>query len=282
MGRTAKIWLITAAVLVVLGLILFAAAMQAHTWDFDSLCAETYEINVHKVNETFHNIAIDTDTADILLALSQDGKCTVECYEASNAKHSVTVEEGTLTIKLVDKKAWYDYIGIHIDTPKITVYLPETAYTSLRVNTSSGDICVANASAQALDLAVSTGMVTVSNVVCREDVSITASTGKAKLTGVTCRTLTSDADTGDILLSDVIAQEKISITRSTGDVRFDGVDAPEIFVDTDTGDVTGHLLTDKVFYASTDTGSVHVPNTATGGRCEVSTNTGDIKLTVKG
>ena len=71
------------------------------------------------------------------------------------------------------------------------------------------------------------------------------------------------------------------IKRSTGDVKFDGSDAAEIFIKTDTGDVTGSLLTDKVFITQTDTGNIDVPKTVNGGRCEISTDTGDIKISVK-
>lgn len=78
----------------------------------------------------------------------------------------------------------------------------------------------------------------------------------------------------------VIATEKFSIKRSTGDVTFDGCDATEIFVETDTGNVKGSLLTDKVFIAQTDTGRVDVPKTVNSGKCEICTDTGDIKIDI--
>ena len=68
--------------------------------------------------------------------------------------------------------------------------------------------------------------------------------------------------------------------RSTGDVTFTDADASEITVQTDTGDVSGSLLTEKVFITETDTGKVSVPNTVTGGRCKITTDTGDIRITV--
>lgn len=63
-------------------------------------------------------------------------------------------------------------------------------------------------------------------------------------------------------------------------MRFDRADASEIFVRTGTGNVTGSLLTDKVFLTQTDTGTVEVPQTITGGRCEIRTDTGDIELKI--
>ena len=53
-----------------------------------------------------------------------------------------------------------------------------------------------------------------------------------------------------------------------------------MFVETDTGDVTGSLLSDKVFITKSDTGSIDVPKTVTGGKCEITTDTGDIKIEI--
>ena len=81
-------------------------------------------------------------------------------------------------------------------------------------------------------------------------------------------------------MQNVIAAETFSIERSTGNVTFDGCDAAEIWVETDTGDVTGTFLSEKCFLAKTDTGTVAVPKSTAGGKCEVTTDTGDIKLNV--
>lgn len=320
MRKTAKIWLVIAASLVFVGLIMFAAVMSEYKWDFSKLSTGKYETNTYEISEEFSNLSMNTDTADIIFALSDDGKCRVECYEEEKAKHSVAVQENTLVIKMIDEKSWYDYIGINFGSPKITVYLPKAEYTSLFINgstgdieipknfkfegvdislstgdvnffasaskliiikTSTGNICVENTSAGTLDLSASTGRITVSNVICGGDANINVSTGRTNLNNIECKNITSCGDTGDISLNNVIAAEKFSIKRSTGDVRFDGSDAAEILVETDTGDVTGTFLSEKTFFVETDTGTVDVPESITGGRCEITTNTGDIELDIQ-
>ena len=82
-------------------------------------------------------------------------------------------------------------------------------------------------------------------------------------------------------MKDVTAVEKISIQRSTGDVLLDSCDSYEFMIETDTGDVTGSLLSGKIFLARTDTGKVDVPDSTAGGKCEIYTDTGDIKITIK-
>lgn len=319
MGRSTKIWLGFAAILVAAGIVLFAVVLWEANFDINKLSTDTYVTNIYEISQDFSSLSLDTDTAAISFALSADGKCKVECYEEEKAKHTASVEGDTLVIKVTNRKQWYDYIGIHFDSPKITVYLPKSEYTALsirentgivqlpteltfesvdittdtgsvyclstvsgqlKIKTDTGKISVENTSVGAAELSVSTGLVTVSQVNCREDINIQVSTGRANLTDIVCKNLTSNGDTGDIALKQVIAQEKITIERDTGDVMFDASDAAEISVKTDTGDVTGSLLSAKVFFASTDTGRVRVPKSTVGGRCEIHTDTGNIKITI--
>ena len=320
MKKPTKLWLIIAAFLILAGCMIFGGVMTVLQWDFTKLSTNKFEQNTHSISEPFHNISVKTDTAKLKFAPAQDGICKVECYEEQKAKHAVTVEEDTLVIEVANKKAWYDYIGIHFGSPKITVYLPKTEYTALtvtestgdmeipkdfqfesatlslrtgdvrfsasasgqvKIQTSTGEICVENNTVGALDLATTTGGIVLSRANCEGDISLRVSTGKTKLTDIVCKNLTSDGSTGDIALKNVVGTGKFSINRGTGDVKFDNADAAEISVETDTGDVEGSLLTNKVFIARTDTGRVTVPNTVTGGKCEITTNTGDITLTVK-
>ena len=320
MRKSTKKWLVTAALLVILGMLILVLTACSADWDFAKFGTVEYETNTYEVTEKFSNISVKTDTAGVLFAPSDDGICRVICYEQKNIEHSVTVQDGVLAINEVDERKWYEYICISLGTPKITVYLPEVEYTSLfievstgdieipkdfrfasidvststgdvktfasaseliKIQTSTGGICVENVSAGALDLSVSTGKVTVFDVTCEGDVKINVSTGKTNITDITCKNVISSGSTGDISLKNVIATEKFSVERSTGDVKFDGCDAAEIFVETDTGDVTGTLLSEKVFIPKTDTGDVDVPKTVTGGRCEITTDTGDIKLEIK-
>lgn len=319
MQRKTKIWLVTAGLLVVVGLGLFAAVAWKQGWDFTKLSTGEYETNTYEISEDFDCLALYIDTADIVFLLSQDGKCKVECFEDVKAKHVATVEEDTLRIQVIDERTLLDRIGIIYESPKITVYLPQNQYNALlvqgstgnvtvpqafsfdtvsiavdtgtvsfcasasgqvKVKTSTGAIRVENSFAEILDLSVSTGMVTVSKVTCLGNMNVRVSTGKAVLTEVTCKNLISNGSTGDITLDQVIAAEAFTIERSTGDVIFKNSDALSISVITDTGDVTGSLLTGKDFKVETDTGSISVPKEVTGGLCQITTDTGNIKITI--
>ncbi len=273
-------WLMTVAVLVLVGCVMFAAVMTTLNWDFTKLSTVKYETNTHEISETFDSISIHTDTADIVFAFSDDGTRTVECYEETNAKHSVGVEEGTLVIRAIDNKRWYEHIGINFASTKITVYLPKAEYASLFIRESTGNVEIPeNFTCKDVDVSLSTGDIRVQGVSV-DSLKLSVTTGKVNLADIACKNVISSGNTGDITLKNVIAAEKFLLERSTGDVTFDGCDAAEIFVKTDTGNVMGSLLTDKVFVAQTDTGRVEVPKTVSGGRCEIVTDTGDIKITI--
>ena len=318
MKKTAKIWFVAALSLVVLGCVLFAGVMTSLKWDFSKLSTVIYETNTSDIGEPFDDISLATDTADIVFALSKDGICRVECREEKNAKHTVTVENGVLTVKTDDQRTLRDHVGFNFDSPKITVYLPKTEYGTLsvceasgnieipqdfvfgnidiavstgnvtlsaavredsKIKASTGNITVQGSSAGSLDISVTTGTVTVSDVSCAGDVSVSTLTGKVQMSDISCKNVISNGTTGDISLKNVLASEKLSLARSTGYVNFSGCDAGEVYIKTTTGNVTGSLLTEKVFVTATDTGNVEVPEATTGGRCEIRTKTGDIKIT---
>ncbi len=320
MTKKTKIWLIIAASLVLVGGIIFTGVMTVLKWDFTKLSTSKYYTNSYEINQNYENISIISDTADILFVPTNNSKSSVICYERKNEKHSVTVKDETLVIEIVDNRKWYEHIGINFGTPKITVYIPQGEYGALsvksstsnvetpksfkfesidiststgevknyasatkviKIKTSTGGIRVENASAGLFDLSVSTGKVIASDINCDGDFKVNVSTGDAKLEDIECKNIISNGSTGDISLKNVIAKETFSIERSTGEVKLDGCDADEIFVKTDTGDVKGVLLSEKIFITKTDTGSVNVPKTVTGGKCEIITDTGNIKIDIK-
>lgn len=320
MSKRTKIWLIVAACLVLLGGVLFAVAMSFYHWDFTELSTEKYETNTFHISDEFEGISINTNTADISFAPSDDGNSKVVCYETDKERHLVLVKDNILTIQLNDEREWYEHIGIYVGSPKITIYLPEAEYNSLdiksstgtvkmpqnfqfekveialttgdvtfaastsdfaKIKTTTGDVKVENITVGMLDLSVSTGSVVVCGVTCEGDVKINVTTGKTTLTDVACKNLMTKGTTGNFSLSNTVATEQFSIERSTGDVKFENSDATEIFIVTSTGDVKGSLRTDKVFITETDTGRVQVPKSVNGGRCEITTDTGDIIIEIQ-
>lgn len=320
MKKGTKAWLITATAMCAAGLLIFGGVFAVLHWDFSKLATTVQVTNEHMLTEPFTGITINTDTADIVLVPCEAGECRVVCQEPQNATHSVAVVDGVLNIAENDNRKWYEHISIGVGQgTKVTIYMPQGEYAALsirehtgdieipsdfsfesidihtttgdvscradaagkiNIKTSTGDILVEGISAAALELSVTTGTVRAANVHCTGDVAVSVDTGKVTLSDVSCQNLRSDGDTGDLIMSNVVAIGKFSIECGTGDVKFDGCDAAELRVHTDTGDVKGSLLTEKVFVVDTGTGKKDVPKTTSGGLCEITTGTGDVRITI--
>ena len=317
---THKKGVMIAVILVLVGAALCGVSFAVLGLNVKSLSSGKFETNRYDVKEEFRGISIRGNTEKITLLPSENGECSVVCYEDARERHTVSVENGTLTVKTVDKRNWTVHFGILLESPSITVYLPEKEYGQLSIEADTGDVeipdafqfepvtveldtgkasCYADAaeavsittdtgdivasdlSAGEITLASDTGKIRVSGVTCGGELSVRDGTGRVEVEDVTCESFRSDGDTGSLNMKNVQASGSFTIKRDTGNVRFDGCDAASISVKTSTGDVTGTLLTGKTFSTKTDTGHVSVPQTTAGGTCEVTTDTGNIKLEVK-
>ena len=321
MKKTTLVWLIVAAALIVVGLVIFCIGMTFVNWDFTKLSTATYVTNEYEITEDYNNISIAVGTADVIFLPSDSGTTKVSCYENETEQHSVKVVNGTLTVNVEkNNKKWYQYISFNGGSESVRIYLPNAEYEALvfkgstgklelpntlsfnsidasvstgkiscnssvaellKVKVSTGKISIDGISVGRLDASASAGDISLSNVNCAGDISIAVSTGDVVLKSVRCNSLNHSGSTGDFDLNDVIALEGFNFKLGTGDVDMTECDAGEIYIKTGTGDVSGILLSDKIYVVNTNTGKVNVPNSVNGGRCEITTTTGDVKITVK-
>lgn len=319
MSKKVGFGLVLGSLLVIFGLLGFAFLMESLDWDFRSLGTTEYEIYTYEIDEDFDKVLMDVDTASISFLLSEGEKCKVVCHDDPNYKHRVFVENNTLRIE-DDTDNGIKFTWLNFEDEKITVYLPEREYSSLSIDastgdinipegftfgsididvstgdvnlsafatdsisieTNTGDITLNGVSAGAVELKTTTGRITVSNLTCSGDLGIEVDTGKVKISNTSCNNFISKGDTGDIFLEGVIAAGKIDIERDTGDVAFSSMDAAEIYINTNTGSIKGSLLSGKCFSAKSNTGRIDIPDDSEGGICKLTTNTGDIKVTVE-
>ena len=305
-----------AIVALILGLFIFVLAMTAKGWDFSKLSASKMITSTYEIEEEITSISIVGDTEDLTILPSEDGKTKFVFYESEEMKHTISYNEGTASISINDTRKWYNYIFNAINE-KTTLYLPKEVCKALKIDASTGDItisselsfesidisistgdinCCASASEStkikvstgdisisdarvgALTLTSSTGKMKLSNISASE-VFLKVTTGDVKITNLTCESFRSEGSTGKIEMTSLISSGNLTIERSTGDTKFEACDAKEIYVETSTGDVRGSFLTEKIIFTKTNTGKVDVPRSTTGGKCEIKTDTGDIKIT---
>lgn len=319
MNKT-TVWLIIAALLLIVGLVIFVLEMTALGWDFSKLGTVKFVTVTHEIDREFRGVSIDTDTADIVIVPADDGVCRVVCYEREKVTHAVMVEDDVLTVRVADQSLW-DHIGISFHTPKITVYLPEKEYETLvirestgdvdvargftfgkftaelttgdvtlradvkeqaRIKTTTGDILVENAAAQGFDLCASTGDITVKRVTCAGNMDLSATTGRVSVTASECGgNVDVGIGTGKTELTD-LSCGSITTVGTTGDIRMKNVIAKgNVSIERDTGDVTFDACDAAEITVRTTTGDV-TGSLLSPKNFEASATTGDVRVPSSG
>ncbi len=238
------------------------------------------------VDQPFDSLSIDGNSSDVQLLPSDDGTCRVDFGECDDLRFSVEVVDGVLNVRREDVQ--------NVES-LVTVYLPETAYDRLTVQTdigdvklsgvncatltlrtNSGDAELSDMTAERLDGENYSGNVTLSGVTC-ETPTLRTDIGDLKLSAVTCGTLTLRTKSGDAELSEVTA-ERLDGETYSGNVTLSGVTCETPTLRTDIGDLKLSAVTCGTPTLQTGSGDVTLSDVT----CEtltLRTHSGDIVLT---
>ncbi len=299
---------------IIIGSILMSAGITACGINSDPIITNEHEVGFYS------NINIDIKTADLEFKVAEDGTRKVVCEEREKEYHTVEVVDDTLTIKAFDTRKWNEKaFNFNTKSMKVTIYAPSEAYNDGNIVSSTGDITIPHdysfnnlkvtlstgktnvnsdcinamnieastgnvnveAKTKNLHIKVSTGDINIKNADIEEKIYAETSTGKITITDSKSQNLETISDTGRTKLDNTIMEKNIKISTHTGDVNLNDSDAETLDIETHTGDVKGTLLTSKIFYAHSNTGSVNVPESTTGGLCKINTRTGDISIKIK-
>ena len=339
MNSGKKAALVIALCLIAAGLVLGGVALAANRFHPEDLVKRSSSLKeaAYPVAEPFTALEIHAIDGDVRLLPSTDGKCRVECMENEEQTHRVEVRGSTLYVE----RQLRNRVGVTfspIERDYIRIYLPESDYEKLiletssgdvecpaefsfgeaSVSTSSGDVAFRSGVEGALTVSATSGEVEVSGV-SLGSLSISAASGDIRLKGVDAGDLSLSAVSGDIALKEATLSGEGRLNTSSGDLRLENVscaslalesssgtkyltdvlvsgelrsestsgdltllrcDAASLYLRATSGEVRGSLRTEKVFFTDTSSGSVKVPQSMSGGKCEIHTTSGDIKLTV--
>ena len=279
MRTASKILLIVAAALVVIGSLSFVVVMSLNHWDFTAISTEKYNTVRHDITDSFHSISVDTTTADIAVLPAEDGVARVECIDNEKMPHEVSVTDGVLTVKRVDKRDhWTDYITIfNFHTAKITVYLPEAAYAALTLKSSTGDTEIA----RGLQFESITVTATTGDVTCYAsaggNIRLTTDTGDVRLQGAAASAVVISTSTGDIDAKSLTVTGAIELSVSTGDTELTSVTCLSLTSTGGTGEIElDGVLVSGLMSIKRGTGDVSLI-ASDAGEISIETGTGDVE-----
>jgi len=270
--------------------------------------------------DNFSKINIDIDTANVTFIVS-DGETKAVVEQTEKRQCEVSVKDDELKITQIDNREWYERIfSFESEELDITVYIPSKIYgafvakastgsinvprgytfesanievstgsvsfsavitNSLKAEASTGAIEIKDTTAKSINLKASTGEVTLNNSSVVGDVTISVSTGSIDIADLNAANLKAEASTGSVKVKKTLVTSKMTIETSTGSVVLDDSDAKDIYIETSTGDIRGTIRTAKQFNAHSDTGSIKVPLSSGDGICKITTDTGDINISIK-
>lgn len=317
MRKSKKTALIIAVVLIAAGFAASLAALAMLEFDFTRMNTISFVTNTYSIDEAISCISISGAECDVRLLPANDGASKVVCYESDKISHCVTVKDSTLMIERRDAREWYEHIGAYWGAMEIAIYLPQSEYETLYIKNLSGDIVIPedftfeSADIQSTsgdvdfrasvsgDLAVKTvsgdllvgktnpdkltaqstsGDMTVESVNVQTKIEMKTVSGDIDLSNVRSQCITADTTSGEVDFDHVITVGSIHIESVSGDVELNKCDADTLWLKTSSGDVSGFLLTEKIFLTDTSSGDVNVPHSASGGKCEITTTSGNIKF----
>ena len=304
--------------IVVGGLLLTAGAVALGIGIAKQGTKQKTETHEYVVDE-FTNVNISVDITDVTFYATTDGTRKVVVEETEKLYHTVAVSEGTLDVQFTDARKWSEKILSTVDL-KVNVYMPSGAYNELNVKlstgdtvipgdftfnnisvtastgkttcsastienanfvASTGDIKLSSMSAKNLNIKRSTGHINMENVTVIEKITSNLHTGESLYKDVKCADFDHTSTTGKVTFTNTIVANHLNVKTSTGDVRFNDSDVGTAKVETSTGDVKGTILTDHHFIVETDTGKKNYPKYTEGGLFEITTDTGDIDISIK-
>ena len=202
---------------------------------------------------------------------------TIDVYLPDTEYKNISIDIDTGDVR-IPAEFTFDGIEVESDTGDIRVFAKAK---NISLSADTGDITAEKFDADNMEIETDTGRINIYNVNMKDNLSVETDTGDVHIADVKVGSLNAESNTGDILFEHTEALGRLSVISDTGDVNFSLSDAGSIYVRTSTGDVRGTLLSQKAFTTYTTTGKVRVPNSNSGGSCEIKTSTGDINIKIE-
>lgn len=266
MKKSKKILLIVAAVCILLGAAMMAAAWQSLV-DMESgeIATMQFEETTHTIAEEFDDIIINTQNSTIEILPSSDGTCRVVCDDNEKMFHQVSFQksnDGTvLYIAQHNEWEWYETLdGLHWqEDPVLTLYLPKSEYEVVDVITGSGDITIAP------DFRFRT-------------LSTNAVSGNTKLAALSAENLQVRSTSGDISVRSAQVKDNVYLQNISGFTRAENIITAQMTTYTSSGDTTLECITSDHLRSESVSGHIRVYNSSFRDTSDFESSSGQIEI----
>ncbi len=256
MNKVKKITIIAACSLIGAGVIISGIAVAANGAKL--FHRPDASLNTISIEKDFENIDIDSVECDVKFIKSENDECKIESIDEKSIVTEAEVRDNTLYINRVDKRKWYEGIGVYFGyrTPRITVFLPETEYEKLSILSASGDTSISS------DFSF-------------ESANVRSSSGDIEFLADVLKNAEIKSTSGDISVN--TEAENLTVGSTSGNVGVEGK-ANSVTVSSTSGDVLCYRVdSEGEFNAKTTSGDVMVRDSKVAGAYIQSTS-GDVSI----
>lgn len=261
MSKIKKTAIITAVIMIAVGLMITFIGFFGIKFDFSKLSTVQMVHKAYTVEESFNNIYVECAEGSVCFVPSAGDRCEIICAEEEKITHTVDVVDDTLTIVRTDNRKWYECFGIYWyeEDVNITVALPKNSYEKLAVKSLSGDIEVPS------DFIFS-------------ETEVHNTSGDTKILAGTVKNLTVKSTSGNIYIAEQEA-ENVYVKSTSGDVKVSSVCAlHELNVKSVSGDIDLSFVNADNISADCTSGDVEFLDVIAANSMKVESVSGDIDL----
>ncbi len=284
--------------LLVAGIVIAVIGFSLIKFDSVSLSPiETYTNTVY-VENSFTDIHVEGIDSVVTLIPWDGEECKLELTEAEGITHTVDISNGTLRVVKRDNRKWSMNIGFFEKDMTIDIYLPETVYEKLSVDTSSGKIVIPDGfsfteidaesssgsiridgiSATDIALKASSGSVSVNEVGIEGTFSVKTSSGSIKVDDVSAYGIELEASSGSISVKDIDSAKEITVETSSGSIKAEGVQCENADFSASSGSVKLYSVSCGSIRTETSSGSTSLSDVISAGNMNISAQSGSVKL----
>ncbi|MGN0453181.1 MAG: DUF4097 family beta strand repeat-containing protein [Ruminococcus sp.] len=306
MKKGLKVLLIIGTVFTVIGLVTVGVALGlGFAGDF-SFASRGYADLLFESSENFDYVEINSADSDVFIEVASADECKVAYSVTDTNNCTVEIRDNTLVIDTVENRQWFEHFFYFdfIDTPSITVYLPERVYERISINNISGEINISDAEADDIYLETASGDIRSDAVIVTDTIEIKTVSGKvfSDCVGHSKKALVSSVS-GDITVSNG-SFDTLDVKTTSGEVQLSSTGAYDakikstsgdielyrfgtkqagarVDIETVSGSVEGHLSYAMRYDVSSVSGELELfDEDINGNTCRVKTTSGDIELYV--
>ena len=278
MRKFCKVLLITAGIIVGIGIVLCALGfafgggdfMRTMSRDYKSMSATFDEVEIIEVIESSNKVKIEkssTDEVKVTYSVCEDYS-----YKLSNI-------DGKLKIEFDDYRKWYELFKfISFDSPDLVIEVPETTLKELNVKTTSGSVeakelnCLdttlkvtsgrieAGGNLGDLNISSTSGSVQINSNTVAQNAEIYATSGGIEAEGFTAASLDVSSSSGSIKFRGVTAVGDMKVKCTSGSLKLEGVDAANYDLQTTSGSIRANILAPKYYDVKATSGSTNTPD----------------------